>query len=169
MTAAGNGVGGGSGANVATVTGKGVGGRRGAEVATVTGNGVGAAMGVATGNGAGAARGALTGNGAGAARGALTGNGVGGGMGVPNGAETGTRTGAGAVPTLLSIHNPALSMPTQSPTNRLEQSKYGSNSVSEIAVIVQLLQTSVATSGSLGFTTTLQIQVSTDRATLGLQ
>ena len=157
MTAAGNGVGGGSGANVATVTGKGVGGRRGAKVATVTGNGVGAAMGVATGNGAGAARGALTGNG------------VGDGMAFPNGADMGTRTGAGAVPTLLSIHNPALSMPTQSPTNRLEQSKYGSNSVSEIAVIVQLSQKSEAVAGSVGSTMTLQTQVSTDRATLGLQ
>jgi hypothetical protein len=110
----GNGVGGTSGATVAAVTGKGVGGVSGADVATATGTG---AVVVRTGNGVGAARGAEVV--------AVTGRGDGGGMVVPTGAEIGTLTGAGTgtVPPVLSIQAPVASKPTQSPTNRLEQSK----------------------------------------------
>lgn len=51
------------------------------------------------------------------------GNGVGG---VTDGA------GAGTTPSLLSMQKPSRSNPTQSPTNRFEQSKNGKNSVSVI-------------------------------------
>jgi hypothetical protein len=113
-----------TGANVVMAMGTGVGGTSGANVVAVTGKGVGGTIGadVVTGNGVGAARGAGVV--------AVTGRGVGGGMLVPTGAETGKLTGAGAVPPLLSIHAPVASKPTQSPTNRLEQSKYGTNTVS---------------------------------------
>ncbi len=164
----GNSVGGGSGARVGAVTGNGVGGGSGARVGAVTGNGVGGRSGAevvaVTGNGVGGGRGAATGNGVGGGRGAATGTGTGGGMVVPTGAEIGVRTGAGTVPLLLSMHAPCESKPTQSPTNRLEQSKYGRKVVTEIDTTVQLLHKSVSESGSLGLTNTSQTHESTERA-----
>ena len=49
------------------------------------------------------------------------GNDVGGGMTVPNGDDVGACTTPPL--SLLSIHNPSISKPTQSPINRFEQSK----------------------------------------------
>ena len=168
----GNFVGGGSGARVGALTGNGVGGGSGARVGAGTGNGVGGGSGAAvvtvTGNGVGGGSGAVTGNGVGGGRGAATGTGAGGGMVVPTGADiggrTGAGTGAGTVPPLLSIHKPCESKPTQSPINRLEQSKYGRKLVSEIDTTVQLLHKSVTESGSLGLTNISQTHESTERA-----
>jgi hypothetical protein len=96
------------------------------------------------------------------------------GAGTEAGTEAGTGTapgtGAGTTePSPLSIQKPARSKPTQSPTKRFEQSKYGRNSVSEMTWMVQLLQKSENAMGSLGFIRTVQLHVSNDRAVLDIQ
>ena len=116
-------VGTGRGATDGIVTGNDiVGDESGANVVTFTGNNV-----VVIGGRGGVGFGAVT-----------TGLVVTGGMTVPSGLvdvgmQTGVRTGAGIPPVpLFAIHCRPASMPTQSPLNRFEQSKYGTNSVSEI-------------------------------------
>ena len=142
----------------------------GARVVVAIGARVGGGSGAATGTGT-AGIGAVTGTGTGTAtgdgRGTATGTGAGGGMVVPTGTATGVRTGAGAVPPVLSMHTPVTSSkPTQSPTNRLEQSKRGMvKVVSEMATIVQLVQKSATAIGSLGLTIKVQPQESTEYAT----
>ena len=178
----GNNVGSGSGARVVTAIGARVGGTTGARVVVAIGARVVVAIGARVGGGSGAATGtgtagigAATGTGTGtvtgAVRGTATGTGAGGGMVVPTGTATGVRTGAGAVPPVLSMHTPVTSSkPTQSPTNRLEQSQRGMvKDVSEMATIVQLVQKSVTAAGLLGLTTKLQTHESTEYATSGRQ
>jgi hypothetical protein len=105
----------------------------------------------------------------------VTGNGVGGARGAkvdPVGTDTdcgaGTKTGLAlgtdtGVATVLSIQIPSASKPTQSLTNRLEQSKYGKNSVSDTVWIVQELHLSLSKSkGVLGFATISQTHVLSD-------
>ena len=174
----GNNVGSGSGARVVAAIGARVGGTTGARVVVAIGARVGggsgaatgtgtAGIGAATGTGTGTATGTGTGTVTGAVRGTATGTGAGGGMVVPTGTATGVRTGAGAVPPVLSMHPPVTSSkPTQSPTNRLEQSKRGMvKVVSEMATIVQLVQKSATAIGSLGLTIKVQPQESTEYAT----
>ena len=72
--------------------------------------------------------------------GMVTGNTVGCVVIAPTGADIGILVGAGTFPKLLSMHIPSVSTPTQSPTNRFEQSKYGLNVESETATTAHQLQ-----------------------------
>jgi hypothetical protein len=133
----------------------------GADVRTDNGIFTGATLGGTCGTDLGVITGATLGTDLGAATGTD--------LGTVTGKDLGVRTGAGTPLLSSSIQSPVAEIPTQSPSNRLEQSKLKSNTVSEIVWIVQLSQKSLTATGLLGFTITVHEHEFSIRASLLLQ